>query len=118
MKTLFKSLILGTVLLAGSAFAGEPVDVTWTHNDQSVEYSGYKLFWTDSSGVEQSRIIPDATSRATTVLDVPYGPSSWYIRSLCENCIQTESDDSAIVTLDVKSKGVPSAPNLSVSLGN
>ena len=101
--------------------AGETVDVTWElDTTDGVPYSGFKLFWTDSTGAAQERIIPDPAARSTQVLDVPFGDSSWYMRSLCDNCQAgaTESADSETVTLVVKSKGVPSAPNLSVSLGN
>ena len=119
MKNLIKSLVLGSVLLASAAFAGETVNVTWDMDTtDSVPYSGFKLFWTDVTGIEQTRVIPDPAARATTVLDVPFGNSTWYIRSLCDSCVQTESADSPTVSLDVKSKGVPSAPSLSISLGN
>ena len=114
-----KKLLIGLLLISSTAMAGETVDVTWElDTTDGVPYSGFKLFWTDSTGTAQERIIPDPAARATQVLDVPFGDSSWYMRSLCDNCVVTESPDSQTVTLVVKSKGVPSAPNLSVSLGN
>ena len=115
-----KKLLIGLLLISSTALAGEDVSVTWELDTaDGVPYSGFKLFWTDSTGVAQERIIPDPAARATEVLDVPFGNSSWYMRSLCDNCVVTESPDSEVVSLDVKWKGAaPSAPSLSVSLGN
>ena len=102
-----------------TAFAGEDVSVTWELDTaDGVPYSGFKLFWTDSTGTAQERIIPDPAARATEVLDVPFGDSSWYMRSLCDDCVTKESAPSSTVTLRVEFKGVPSAPSLSVSLEN
>ena len=117
-----KKLLIGLLLISSTAMAGEDVDVTWElDTSDGVPYSGFKLFWTDSTGTAQERIIPDPAARATQVLNVPFGNSSWYMRSLCNNCQAgaTESPDSETVTLRVEWKGAnPSAPNPSVSLGN
>ena len=102
-----------------AAFAGEDVSVTWELDEaDGVPYSGFKLFWTDSTGTAQERIIPDPAARSTQVVNVPFGASTWFMRSLCEDCSTTESVDSATVEFTVKFKGVPSAPNVTVSLGN
>ena len=114
-----KKLLIGLLLISSTAMAGEDVFVTWElDTTDGVPYSGFKLFWTDSTGVAQERIIPDPAARATEVLDVEFGPSSWYMTSLCDNCVTKESEPSPTVTLRVEFKGVPSAPSPSVSLVN
>jgi len=115
-----KRLFIALAFMTSASFAGEDVSVTWELDTaDGVPYSGFKLFWTDSTGTAQERIIPDPAARATEVLDVPFGDSSWYMRSLCDDCVVTESPDSEVVSLEVKWKGAnPSAPSLSVSLGN
>ena len=114
-----KKLLIGLLLISSTALAGEDVSVTWElDTTDGVPYSGFKLFWTDSTGVAQERIIPDPAARATEVLDVPFGNSSWYMRSLCDMCAEPESLPSSTVELDVKKKGRPASPSLSVSLEN
>ena len=119
MSASMKKLLIGLLLISSTAMAGEDVSVTWELDTaDGVPYSGFKLFWTDSTGVAQERIIPDPAARATEVLDVPFGNSSWHMRSLCDDCVTKESAPSSTVTLRVEFKGVPSAPSPSVSLVN
>ena len=114
------TIALALSLLSATAFAGEDVIVSWTPPSdlQVLPYSGYKLYWTDSTGAPSVLTIPDVTKQQVVIPDVPFGDSEWYMTSLCADCSTTESLPSSTVAFNVKSKGVPSAPTPSVSLAN
>ena len=118
MKKIFFLLLL---LASGAAMAGESVMVTWTPpaDVDTLPYSGYRIYYTDSLG---QGFVVDITGKAETahlVPNVEYGPSQWIMTSLCALCVQTESSQSAPVAFTVKHKGAPGAPSqISVSLGN
>jgi hypothetical protein len=109
---LFLAAALFTVHL--QANAGEDVTVTWTPPDLTeVPYSGYKLYWTDSSGTESFMVIPDKNQTQVLVNNVDFGASLWHMTSLCAACEITESAVSNTVAFTVKFKGVPQPPTLS-----
>ena len=117
-----KKLLAGIILLfaSGVAYAGEDVTVTWTApaDVDALEYDGYWLYYTDSSGEQFKLRIDGKASSSVVVPDVPFGESQWWMTSTCAVCTTTESNSSQIVDFTVKSKGVPSAPSLTISLGN
>ena len=113
-------VFLLVLLCSTPLFAGEDVTVSWTPPDDiaTLPYSGYKLFWTDSTGTDSVMVIPNPATQQVVIPNVEFGSSAWRMRSLCSLCEQVESADSNTVEFTVKYKGVPSAPVISVSLGS
>ena len=118
MKKIFFLLLL---LASGAAMAGESVAVSWTPpaDVDALPYSGYRIYYTNSDGLEFVIDIAGKSETFHVVPNVEFGPSQWTMTSLCSLCVQTESSQSAAVDFIVKHKGAPGAPSqINISLGN
>jgi len=112
-----KIITLLTILFITTAMAqaptGRDVNVRWTPPDNfdSVPYTGYRIYYTDSTGTGHAIDVPDPTATEYLVPNVPWGPSTWVMTSLCPSCeIQQESDPSPQISKNIQSREIPLAP--------
>ena len=109
--------LLALLLFSSSLMAGEVVTVSWTppSDFDSLPYSGYTIYYTDSTGADFT-IPVDVTAVQHVVPNVEFGDSQWYMTSTCL-CTTPESPPSSITPFVVKFKGSGMAPN-TVSVTN